>query len=85
MRRSTALMLTAPSFAEIICASTLVYPNILGAFLAPLIFFAFPLLIVGIAMASRRHEETSRGTWTLLVFAGVSQLVTLISLGAFRG
>jgi hypothetical protein len=30
-----------PSFAEITCASTFLYPNILVAFWAPLIFLAF--------------------------------------------
>ncbi len=83
MRRSTALVLTAPSFAEIICASTVVYPNILGAFLAPLIFLAFPLLVVGLAIAAKNHPHTSRSIWTLLSVAGVAQLVTLISLVHF--
>jgi hypothetical protein len=85
MGRSTALMLTAPSFAEIICASTLVYPNVLGIFLAPLIFLAFPFLIVALAIASKKRENTSRSTWTLLAVAGVAQVATLIGLGAFRG
>lgn len=78
-------MLTAPSFAAIICASTLVYPNVLGIFLAPLIFLAFPFLIVGLAIASKKQENTSRSTLTLLAVAGVAQVATLIGLGAFRG
>jgi hypothetical protein len=85
MRRSTALMLTAPSFAEIICASTLVHPNVLGIFLTPLMFLAFPVLIIGVAIASKHHEDTSGSTWALLVIAGVAQVATFISLGAFRG
>lgn len=84
MRRSTALMLTAPSFAEIVCASTLVHPNVLGIFLAPLMFLAFPVLIVGVAIASKHREDTSGGTWTVLAIAGVAQVATFISLGAFR-
>jgi len=85
MRRSTALMLTAPTFAEIICASTLVYPNVLGIFLAPVIFLAFLFLIVALAMASKNHENTSRSTWALLAVAGVAQIMVLIRLGASGG
>jgi hypothetical protein len=85
MRRSTALMLTAPSFAEIICATTFVYLNVLGISLAPLMFLAFPFLIVAIAIASKNRESTRRSTWTLLAVAGVGQVATLIALGAFRG
>jgi len=85
MRRSTALILTAPSFAACVCASTLIYPNVLGAFLAPLIFGGIALVIVGLAIASKGRENTSRSAWTLLTVAGVAQLVTLIALGAFRG
>jgi hypothetical protein len=85
MRRSTALMLTAPSFAEIICATTFVYLDVLGISLAPLMFLAFPFLIVAIAIASKNRESTRRSTWTLLAVAGVGQVATLIALGAFRG
>jgi hypothetical protein len=85
MRRSTALMLTAPSFAEVISASTLFHPNILGVFLAPLIFLAFPCLIVALAIASKNRQNTSQSTSMLLAIAGVAQVAVLIRLGAFRG
>jgi hypothetical protein len=85
MRRSTALMLTAPSFAACVCASTLIYPNILGVFLAPLIFGGIALVIAGLAIASKHHENTPRSVWILLTVAGGAQLLILISLGAFRG
>jgi len=78
-------MLTAPTLAELISASTLVYPNVLGVFLAPLMFLAFLFLIVGLAIASKNHEKTAQSTWVLLAIAGVAQIATLISLGAFRG
>jgi len=84
MRRSTALVLTAPSLAEVICASTLVRPNVLGAFLAPIMFLAIPTLIAGVAIASKHHESTSRSIWTLLAIAGVTQVAVFITLGAFR-
>ena len=78
-------MLTAPSFGEVISASTLAYPNVLGIFLAPLIFLAVPFLIIALAIASKNRENTSRGTWVLLASAGVAQVAILIRLGAFRG
>jgi hypothetical protein len=84
VHRSTALVLTAPSLAEVICASTLVRPNVLGAFLAPIMFLAFPTLIAGVAIASKHHESTPRSTWALLAIAGVAQIAIFISLGAFR-
>ncbi|MFZ0286107.1 MAG: hypothetical protein WAL32_12830 [Terriglobales bacterium] len=84
MRRSTALMLTAPSLAEAICASTLVRPNVLGAFLAPIMFLAFPTLIAGVAIASKHREGTSRSLWTLLAISGVAQVAIFIALGALR-
>jgi hypothetical protein len=77
-------MLTAPSFAEIICASTFVHTNILGMFLAPLIFVAFPFLIVAVAVASKNRQNTPRSIWRLLALDGAAQVVTLISAGAFR-
>jgi hypothetical protein len=79
------MTLTAPSFAAVvICASTLLHPNVFGFMLAPLIFLGFVMLIGAFAIASRNHERTSRGTWTLLALAGVAQVVTLMGLGAFR-
>ena len=84
MRRSTALMLTAPSLAEVICASTLVHPNVLGAFLAPIMFLAVPTLVAGVAIALKHHAGTSRGIWTLLAIAGVAPVAVFISLGALR-
>jgi hypothetical protein len=48
-------------------------------------FLAFLFLIVGLAIASKNHEKTAQSTWVLLAIAGVAQLATLISLGAFRG
>jgi hypothetical protein len=74
-----------PIVATIIWASTLVYPNVLGVFLFPLILLAFCSLIVGLAIASKKHENTSRSAWTLLAVAGVAQVATLIGLQAFRG
>jgi hypothetical protein len=78
-------MLTAPSFAEVICASTLFYPNVLGVFLASLIFLAFPFLVVALAIASKNRENTSQSTWMLLAIAALAQVAVLIRLGAFRG
>jgi len=78
-------MLTAPTFAELISASTLIYPNVFGIFLAPLIFLAFPFLIIALAIASKNRENTPRTTWALLAIAGVAQVAILIRLGAFRG
>ena len=78
-------MLTAPSFAELISASTLINPNVLGVFLGPLIFLAFPFLVVALAIASRNREKTSPSTWMLLAAASVTQVVVLIRLGAIRG
>ena len=84
MRVSTAMILTAPSFAACLCASTLIYPNILGIFLAPLIFGGIALVIVGFAIASKRRDSTPRTAWTLLTVAGVAQVFLLGFLGAFR-
>jgi len=84
MRRSTALILTAPSFAACVCASTFIYRNNLGAFLAPLTFGGTALMFVGLAIASKNREKTSRSVWTLLTVAGLAQLVILIASGAFR-
>jgi hypothetical protein len=53
--------------------------------LFPLILLAFCSLIVGLAIASKKHENTSRSAWTLLAVAGVAQVATLIGLQAFRG
>jgi hypothetical protein len=44
------LVLADPSFAEVTCASTFLYPNILAAFRAPLIFLAF------LSSSHDRHE-----------------------------
>jgi hypothetical protein len=77
-------VLTAPSLAEVICASTLVRPNMLGAFLAPIMFLAVPTLIAGVAIASKHHEGTSRSIWTLLAVAGVAQVAVFITLEALR-
>jgi hypothetical protein len=73
------------SLRERLIASILVYPNVLGIFLAPLIFLAFPSLIVAVAIALKNRENTSRSTWVLLAIAGVAQVAVLIGLGAFRG
>lgn len=85
VRSSTAVMLTVPSFAEAISASTLAYPNVLGILLAPLIFLAFPSLIIAVVIASKNRENTSQSTWVLLAVAGVAQVAVLIGLGIFRG
>jgi|HubBroStandDraft_5_1064220.scaffolds.fasta_scaffold169455_1 hypothetical protein len=77
------MMLSAPSFAEIICASTFIYPNVLGAFLAPVAFLAFLSLVVAIALASKHHKSATGGTWTVLTIAGVLQIATFI-MGASR-
>ena len=65
MRSSTALKLSAPSFAELVIgASLLLDPNVFGVLLAPLMFIAFVSLIVAFAIASKNHEETPRNAWT---------------------
>jgi hypothetical protein len=81
MRRATAVKLSAPSFVEMaIAASMLLHPNIFVTLLAPLMFLAFVLLIVGVAIASKNHEQTSRGAWTCLVLAAVAQMFTFVSV-----
>ena len=85
MRRSTALILTSPSFAAFVCASTFIYPNVLGIFLAPLTFGGTVLVFAGLAIASKNRDNTSRSAWTLLAAAAVAQLVILIASGAVRG
>ena len=81
MRRATALKLSAPSFAEMaIAASMLLHPNIFVTLLAPLMFLAFVLLIVGVAIASKNHEQTSRDAWTCLALAAVAQMFTFVSV-----
>lgn len=85
MRTSTALALTIPSFAELaIWASSRVYPNFSVVFLAPLMAIAFLLLIVGFGLASKHHERMTRTSWGFLSVAAISQIWTLIWLGAFH-
>ncbi len=81
MRSATAWKLSAPSFVELaICASILLHPNVLGFVLAPLMFTAFALLIMAVAIASKNHERTSRTTWKWLALGGVAQIVTFVAL-----
>jgi len=81
MHSTTALKLSAPSFAEfIIAASLLLHPNVFGAFLAPLMAAAFVSLIVAFAIASKNHEQTCRNVWTCLWLAAVAQVITFVAL-----
>jgi len=81
MRTATALKLSVPSFAEaVISLSMILHANVFGFLLAPLMFIAFVSLIVGVCIASKNHEETSRNTWTWLALAGVAQIVTFMTL-----
>jgi hypothetical protein len=83
MRSATAWKLSAPSFAEMaIAASLLVHPNVFGFVLFPLMFIAFALLITAVAIASKNHEQTSRSTWTWLALAGAAQILTFMALAA---
>ena|SRR5438876_8421193 len=84
MRTTTALKLSAPSFAEAaIGVSMMVHANVFGFLLAPLIFIAFVSLIAAVAIASKDHEHTSRNTWTWLALAAVAQIVTFMAVASF--
>jgi hypothetical protein len=86
VRSATALKLSAPSFAEAaIALSMILYPNVVGFLLFPLMFVAFVSLIVAVGIASKNHEATSRNTWTWLALAAVAQIMTFMVLfGHFR-
>jgi hypothetical protein len=85
MRQSTALLLTAPTLAALVsAATTLIHPNILGMFLAPLMYLAFLFLIFAVAIASKHQESTSRGVWALLTGAGAAQIAIFLGLGSLR-
>jgi hypothetical protein len=84
MRTTTALKLSAPSFAEAaIGVSMMVHANVFGFLLAPLMFIAFVSLIAAVAIASKDHEHTSRNTWTWLALAAVAQIVTFMAVASF--
>jgi len=81
MRSATALKLSAPSFAEAaIGLSMMVHANVFGVVLAPLMFIALVSLIVAVGIASKKHEETSRNTWTCLALAAIAQILTFMML-----
>ena len=84
MRTTTALKLSAPSFAEaVIGVSMMVHANVFGFLLAPLMFIAFVSLIAAVAIASKTHERTSRNTWTWLALAAVAQIWTFMVVASF--
>ncbi len=81
MRSAIAWKVSAPSFFELaICVSMLLRPNVFAFVLAPLMFIAFVVLIGGVAIASKNHEQTSRNAWTWLALAGVAQILTFTAL-----
>lgn len=81
MRSATALKLASPSFAEAaIGLSMILHANVFGFLLAPLMLIALVSLIVAVCIASKKHEATSRSTWTWLALAGVAQIMTFMAL-----
>jgi hypothetical protein len=83
MRTTTALKLSAPSFAEAaISVSMMVHANVFGFLLAPLMFIAFVSLVAAVAIASNDHEHTWN-TWTWLALAAEAQIVTFVAVASF--
>ncbi len=83
MRTQTAWKLSAPSLAEFaISASMLFHPNVFVVLLAPLMCIALVLLIAAVAMASKKHQQTSKGAWRWLAVGGVAQVMTFMVFAA---